>query len=347
MALGSSPLQWFEITLTITLNLSVYAEVGALGLVVFELRKDFNIVILGPVKYKPTPFDPVAKLDSNTGRLELEKDVATCESKEGAAGLETIQCWETASKTPVIKTFKDVKSLYSRKSSITFKCIKSDLNVSSHSAHVLPSLPTLSLISFFVDKLSNCQVNSSTGVVLDFTRCRIETDEIFVGQSKANIGKGVVSYSGGGKKVIKLPSPIQDSLETTIQDCNNMEWKLDGHTNLVIKGRNIGQNCQVKVNVDNVNGTSQSDANLLVDFELDQSCEKRYSVELKKDRILIDDSYIEFGKSFKNIQLLMSPCDDIVKVTSTLENTESVSIISGGGNGKPNTDLSDEIAIIL
>ena len=57
LALGSTPLDWFEITLTITVNISLYIKIGLyLGFVeitLFELRKDFNIVVLGPLKYTP------------------------------------------------------------------------------------------------------------------------------------------------------------------------------------------------------------------------------------------------------------------------------------------------------
>lgn len=58
LALGTTPLDWFEITLTITVDLSVYIKVGIyigfIDITIFELRKDFRFVILGPLKYTPS-----------------------------------------------------------------------------------------------------------------------------------------------------------------------------------------------------------------------------------------------------------------------------------------------------
>lgn len=57
LAMGSTPLDWFEITLTVTIRLSVYIKIGIyIGFVeitLFTLRRDFSFVILGPLKRIP------------------------------------------------------------------------------------------------------------------------------------------------------------------------------------------------------------------------------------------------------------------------------------------------------
>ena len=156
-------MDWFEITLTITLNLAgmfehvckisktisliiypnshtflllaVYVKIGIfLGffeITLFELREKFDLVILGPIKYTPDPFDPVAELDLSSGILYILESDVTCESKGGSMGQETIQCWETNSgNNPVIKTFENVKFISSPPNMVDLNCILSETDVS-------------------------------------------------------------------------------------------------------------------------------------------------------------------------------------------------------------------------
>ena len=148
-----NPIDWFEVTLTITLNLSLYIKVGInagfFQITLFEIRFDFNLVILGPLKYTPQPFDPVARVDENTGTLAVLLDDGMdviCESKEGTVSDERIQCWENdpGKKNPVIMTFLNVKSLnvpgdmsnrrvrrgLASKGSLDLNCVMSDNDVS-------------------------------------------------------------------------------------------------------------------------------------------------------------------------------------------------------------------------
>ena len=171
---------------------------------------------------------------------------------------------------------------------------------------------------------------------MNYEHCQISNDEIYIGEYRAIIGLSVVSYSGSVQKSIKLPSPISDSLQTTIQDCN-VAWSFTGHTNLVIMGREIMDGCHISVP-----GTNQADATLFVDFEIEKSCTSGYTVELNEDRLIIGGeggAEVHFGSPFKNIDFSMSPCDDILKIAKTRDSADSISIESGSGNGKLRVDL--------
>lgn len=95
MCVTRTPLDWFEITITIRLDITFYVKVGIflnLGFVtieftVFEYRHTWSFFLLGPVKYQPEPFEVVADLDSE-GTLELNEPETVCESKGGSMGNE-------------------------------------------------------------------------------------------------------------------------------------------------------------------------------------------------------------------------------------------------------------------
>ena len=53
---------------------------------IFELRKDFNFVILGPLTLRPKPFDKLGRVSS--GKLTLQMNDMICESKGGSVGAE-------------------------------------------------------------------------------------------------------------------------------------------------------------------------------------------------------------------------------------------------------------------
>ena len=166
-------------------------------------------------------------------------------------------------------------------------------------------------------------------VLLNYERCQITNDEIIIGENRANIGQGVVSYSGSGSKTLLLPSPVQSSLETTITDCD-VEWNLIGHTNVVLKGRDIQPGCHI-----DVPGSDQSDATLFIDLEMDRACTTGFTVEVDEDNIIIDgNSVITFGTPFKGIDIAMSPCDDTVIIKKTRQDADVISIETGNGNGE-------------
>ena len=100
LMLGSSPLDWFEITLTITLDVSIYLKVGifiSLGFAkieftVYEKRWDYNFVLLGPLVYAPDPIEKIGETDTpgpmSLKTVDLLHPDLICESKGGSVGEE-------------------------------------------------------------------------------------------------------------------------------------------------------------------------------------------------------------------------------------------------------------------
>lgn len=169
------------------------------------------------------------------------------------------------------------------------------------------------------------------GVGLDYNVCEIAGDEIYLGKDLANLGSPVARSFGDRKKALTLPDPVQ-FINTVVTDCNS-EWHITGHTDLDIRGNKIGSGCLV-----DVPGIDTEPAALIVDFGVgDKSCmdSQPYSVELEEGimRINGDQDTIVFGKAFKNIFIIMSPCDDVVRIKKTYDDTAVVSIVGGAGNG--------------
>ena len=148
----------------------------------------------------------------------------------------------------------------------------------------------------------------------------------------------MVSFSGSATKTLQLPSPLQSSLETIVRDCD-VSWDLIGHTNVVIKGREIRSGCHI-----NVPGSDQSAASLFIDLELDTPCTTGFKVELDEDEIIINDiSVITFGAPFAGIDIAMSQCDDRVIIKNTRQDADSISIETGYGNGKFSAEFLDKL----
>ena len=117
-----NPADWFEMTLTISVNLSVYIKVGIFAgfieVVLYEKTWDFTIVILGPLKISPKLATKVAEMNTETGVMSavLGTDQLTCESKRGAGSTvsnEEIQCWESEEDKdmPNIVSYENVKTV--------------------------------------------------------------------------------------------------------------------------------------------------------------------------------------------------------------------------------------------
>lgn len=175
------------------------------------------------------------------------------------------------------------------------------------------------------------QLLDGEGAELNYERCEIANDIIYLGQHLANIGLAVASYSRDRPKTLTLPTPPQEFLTTFITDCNSF-WLINDYTNIEILGNKILPECHVKVK-----GLDTVDALLTVDFSIDDTTctEGGYSVELDKGTMVINDSaMIEFGEAFKNIIIIMSPCKDVVRIKETYSDTLSVLIKGGAGNGK-------------
>lgn len=121
---------------------------GPVSITLFELRKEFNLVILGPLKLEPQPFDPIANFNEKSGELVIVRHDVTCQSKGGTVGDEVMSCWyyitdAFGEEIPIIKTFEGVKTAVVRESNprgYTFDCILSQNDVSCASLTAIPHL---------------------------------------------------------------------------------------------------------------------------------------------------------------------------------------------------------------
>ena len=89
-----NPLDWFEVRLTITLELAFYVKIGiflklgfvTIEFVLFEFRLEYSIVLLSLYYHPPYP-SPVGDTDSS-GNLSMEESDLACETKGGSVGNE-------------------------------------------------------------------------------------------------------------------------------------------------------------------------------------------------------------------------------------------------------------------
>ena len=113
---------------------------------------------------------------------------------------------------------------------------------------------------------------------LNYERCSITENTIYLGGTLARIGIVNVRHSGEKSQSLVLPSPPSDFLETYVTDCDNA-WNIEGFANVNVEGRKINANCIV-----NVPGIDDSTARLTIDFtegDMDDcSNGRQYSVEL-------------------------------------------------------------------
>ena len=126
-------------------------------------------------------------------------------------------------------------------------------------------------------------------VELNYGRSKIETSTIAIEGEKV-VGFGVTNFKPAAQRSLisssrrllseqqnenkmLLPSPIQDSLTTSVGKKCDSAWNLEGHTNLYINGHEIESGCEITANGD------QTDSILTVDFGLKSSaCTEGFTV---------------------------------------------------------------------
>ena len=214
------------------------------------MRKEWNIVLLGPLTLQPSPFDEVAEVESS-GQLTLKMTDLICESKGGSVGAEELQCWEASNgNNPVIMTFKDVKKLNGG-------------GLNARRLAERDGARKLQTNAFqFNCILSETDLTGTQDILINYERCQISSGSFEIGLTQA-IGVGVTTYSSSlNTGTVILPSPIQDVLTTgmclfyicskirddnsigtnnnakpneVVRDCD-AQWTLDGFTSILIYG---------------------------------------------------------------------------------------------------------------
>lgn len=271
-------------------------------------------MILGPLKLQPNPFPAPSKLSANTGALSvLERDII-CQNKGGEIGNEMIACWYYirdifGDEVPITKEFEGVKTLdmaTSNPRGFTFDCI-----------------------------LSQNDIGDSDDITLTYERCRVQNsgEALITIEGDKVVGMGVTTFNAYSLNTARMimPSPIQDALTTVIGSGCDTAWELVGHTNLEIRGDQINSGCNI------VAQGEKTDSVLTVDFGLGTvgaNCIQGYDIEVSAGRMIINGATLDYGSVFKTINLVMSDCDDTVRVTSTFGDAILVDIAAGGGDGE-------------
>ena len=279
---------------------------------VFKESWDYSIVILGPLKYTPSPFDKVAEIDSATGVLTIEMTSLTCESKAGSVGAEEVQCWDaTNDKNPVIMTFLDVKQLTVSPSIVTRRMSDNSSNDNKALAISRDSWTRRLQTSDFSFSCvqSEISLGNAQSVTIDNEKCQIQSGIITIEETQV-VGFGVTTFTAGAALTgeIILPSPIQDSLSTIVRNCDS-RWVLTGHTNLEIRGAEIKPGCHISAS-----GSVQATAVLTVDLGT-AVCDSGLLIELDvvQDEGILSingTEIVSFGAPFADIVLVTSLCGD-------------------------------------
>jgi len=167
---------------------------------------------------------------------------------------------------------------------------------------------------------------------LNYERCSITDNTIYLGETLARIGIVNVRHSGEKSQSLVLPDPPSEFLDTYVTDCDNA-WNITGFANVNVEGRKINANCIV-----DVPGIVDSTARLTIDFtegDMDDcSNGRQYSVELDGGMMTINGrARVNFGNMFNSIIVKMSPCGgDYIHIKRTYDDTELVLIEGGGGS---------------
>jgi len=306
LALGTTPLDWFELTFVLNLRLSLYVKIGIyLGFIkITFFKKQWTFVkpIVGPLKLTPKAFAPVAVLDAKSGVLTIKGGLGdvTCESKGGVIGAEAIQCWQTRRYPPIIRNFENVKSVAAPAPiSYHFNCLLSEVDARG-----------------FARKIT-----------LNYEQCQLPSNEVQFGGERT-VAVGVTKYFNDREAQLILPV-TQDTALTTISSNYNSALTVIHHTDLLIKANELGSLCSI-----DAPGNINIDAVLTIDFGFESpTCYAGFKVVLDEGVVEVNGSnFLTFGPAFKSINLDMSNCNDEVHIKKTYGDTSSLFIRGGGGD---------------
>ncbi|EJK50116.1 hypothetical protein THAOC_30946, partial [Thalassiosira oceanica] len=328
LALGPNPLNWFTLRWQTDLNLFIYVKVGVFitvplygrsHLTLYELRAAYTQVIMA-LYNEPQPFPPLAQ-KSSSGQLSLSEwdpsNNVTCANKGGSVGNEELQCWETDSSAPIIQTFSGVRSLQNGNR----RRLRRDLQAEAGSGSLL-----MECIQSDYDHGSN------PTIVLNYGPCQISNSLLIITRT-AITGVGRTTFSSLASGSVILPSPPQDGLVTTVGNSCDAQWTLTGDTSIEIKGREVNSGCKIIA----TSGTRPVD--LWIDFDEQKAgCTNDYSVLVQDGLVTLNnggatEATVTFDSSvFKDINIIMSPCNDVINIESTSSAQESISIYGGAGD---------------
>lgn len=262
-----------------------------------------------------TPDEPkgIATLNEATGDLELvsERSPFLCTKLSGSLGSEEVECLadnDDCAKR-IIKTFKPVKT------------ISTDGDLSFCELQGIESATMLKNVGGLVLNYSGKQ----------YTKIVISENEVLAGPT------AVVKFDSLNDGRILLPSsPEVSTLVTTFKDCNN-KWTLEGHTNILIKGSEILDDCEIIAN-----GGDSNTARIIVDYsDLADDCTDDANAVLLKaenEKVITEIANkhgtvsVIASSKYVSVEIRMSQCEDNVVVENSLPSPGYVSIDGRGGS---------------
>lgn len=317
--------------------------IGFVEIEMYKLEESEDVTVYGPITVQPNNPFAVAELDSASGDLKWSeaKGPLTCNSLGGSLGNEEIQCAAGDEEKPIIRRYLEVKSLTaptSQRRRSLYSSDAADRSKFTNGTEVISLSRTLTNLDFSDANTFTCISNpinlgDTDSVVLNYTICQIDTNEISVSGDTILVGSSaVISHSNLDKAKIVLPTPGQDFLVTKFTDCS-ADVELDGFSNVFVQANLVQQGCGIRVD-----GTATS-AIMEIDFgsESNADCDDGFEVTIERTTVTIVRANvpimeIKYGASFRDILVRMSNCDDVVNVVSTHHNASSVEIWGAGGN---------------
>ncbi|GAX18396.1 hypothetical protein FisN_2Lh003 [Fistulifera solaris] len=328
---GSNPLEWFEFGIQIFITITLYVKIGLfLGFVeitLFKYEVSFKFDLIPPLLFVPA-IDGMPVSVTSSGSLQISASGAedlACTGLEGTTGNERIECFEGLG----VQDFTGIKSITD---SSAIASIASETDVVYRNMRSPVNTPATMYSAVTFDYVSGTDILSN--------------DEIVIFQNKVFIGTFNMAFRSIGRANIKLPTPEQSFLTTTINDCNT-QWELNGHTNIEINATAFQSGCDIIAP-----GGEATDAKLTIDFGFEDNvaCEDGNIVKLSMSgndlvaeitRATSTGSVTKqftFGSPFIYVEIKMSNCADTVIVESSTTNEKGYISVEMG-------DDDDEITI--
>jgi hypothetical protein len=354
LSLGTNPLTWFEIELSITLSLRISIEIGLyLGFVeitLFEYGIEFLIEIVAGLRFEPDPIQSLVELDVLTGELSLianrlKDNKLECFHRGGDIGNEEIEC-----KTgDLVRTFSGVTKLHGTPDSrraleeyapstalvdynpsraldasvvtLSFECVESPIDMENFGG--------FESMNFLYEKCAS----------VVSTRAFIKANEFLAGKARTTFDPTQLSFAK-----FYTPKPEVLVFSTVFESNCNSQWDIVGYSNIEVKANELEADCEITALGTFTNATlkiflGSDDLGSGIDPASTAPCEAMEKSKVllftlgdltiariepyhlqdfttSADPVSID---VKVGKQFTNIEVYGSKCHDEITLQNTFD----------------------------
>jgi hypothetical protein len=357
LSLGTNPLEWFDISLVITLSLKISIEIGLflgfLEITLFSYSVEFIIEIVDGVVGEPI-ITVLIEYDPLLGELLLEADriqdgVLECFSRSGDVGNEEIEC----ASGKLYRTYSAVKTLCG---GICDGNPGRALALATPSKALVVADPVLAeftdyppsralqggmTVSFdcVQSTIDICGFGSIALMNLIYRDCPslLSNNQAFISANEVVAGVANTLFDGVAKACIVTPVPEIEFFTTVFEgDCGN-QWDIIGHSNINVHASDIQDGCVIEAPGGFTNAVLRI---YLESLTSDTICNGDNTVVLGTDGDDKDaDSIIatitlaggnprvvKVGSVFEDIEIHGSPCNDVIILERTFDVKGSVYI---------------------